>query len=365
MIIFKTALKRIVSQPINWLMILLFPVAFSLIISITGDDSDDNTWMSGAAFPLGVVDQDGTALSQTLVSQLKMRFAIQEIYEEDVTAALTAQDVAWALVIREGFAAHVLEGTAPALDGYSLAITDATVIANQTTQSITRALMILGTDSPEMLTLWGEASQVEISVVGESGNWGQVLQFLGMYGFVAMFAALFVVRTLLDDKLKGMPMRLGVLPVSPRRLLTESTLAAFLATMASAVGLMVAVYIRIGEIPNPGHLFLLLCLFNLFSVALVRAVVSGVKNMSSVSVIVTMFANITSMLGGLFWPLEFVPTFMQRLAWFSPGYWLSRGMRNIQIISFEGFVLPVLFLLAFTVVTLLLGGWMRIQEVEE
>ena len=180
-----------------------------------------------------------------------------------------------------------------------------------------------------------------------------------------MFAAYFVVRTLLDDKLKGMPMRLGVLPVSPRRVLTESTLAAFVATIISAAGLMLAIYNQVGEIPNPAHLFLLLCLFNLFSVALVRAVVSAVKTMATVPVIVTMLANIFAMIGGLFWPVELMPPFMQRLAWFSPGYWLSRGMRGIQDISFEGFVLPVLFLLAFTIVTLLIGGWTRIQAVEE
>ena len=365
MIIFKTALKRILGQPINWLFILMFPLAFNVLVSISVNHSDENPWMSGAAFPFGVVDQDQTALSETLVNQLKMRFTIREIYEEDVSAALTSQEVAWALVIREGYAASVLAGTAPALDGYSLTISDAAIVANQTTQNITHALMVLGTDDPEALARWETTSQVEITVVGETNVWGGIGQFLGMYGFIAMFAALFVVRTLLDDKMKGMPMRLGVLPVSSRRVLAESTLAAFVATVFSAVGVLLAIYNQMGEIPNPLHLFLLLCLFNLFSVALVRAVVSGVKNLAAVSTIVTMIANITAMLGGLFWPLELVPPFMQRLAWFSPGYWLSRGMRNIQDISFEGFIMPVMFLAAFTLVTLLLGGWARVQAVEE
>ena len=365
MIIFKMALKRVLGQPINWLFILMFPLAFMFLVSVSDNHADETPWLAGAVTPIGVVDQDQTALSQTLIAQLDVRFPVQELYEEDIAAVLTDQEVFWVLAIREGYAANVLQGAAPALDGYSLALSDASVVANQMAQNITRALMVLGTDDPAALARWREASRVEVTVVGDGDTWAGIGQFLGMYGFIAMFAAFFIVRTLMDDKMKGMPMRLSVLPVSPRRVLTESTFAAFIATVLSAVGLMLAVYLRLGEIPNPVHLFLLLCLFNLFSVALVRAVVSAVKTMTAVSLIVTMIANIFAMLGGLFWPLDFVPPFMQRLAWFSPGYWLSRGMRNVQEISFEGFVVPVFFLVAFTVVTLLIGGWAQIQAVEE
>ena len=365
MTIFKMALKRILGQPVNWLLILLFPVAFSLMISVGNNPDVDAPGFAGSAFPIGVVDQDGSALSQALVSQLDTRFMIREMQAEDITAALTGQEVAWALVIREGYGSSVLAGTAPVIDGYSLATSEVGIIAGRTTENITRALMILGTDDPAALAQWAATSRIEITVMGDGSNWASIGQILGMYGFVAMFAGFFVVRTLLDDKLKGMPQRLGVLPVSPRRLLAESTFAAFVVTILSALALMLAIHRQFGTIPNPMHLFMILCMFNLFSVTFVRAVASGVKNMGLVSVIVTMGANIFAMVGGLFWPLELVPPFMQRLAWFSPGYWLSRGMRGVPDISFEGFVMPVLFLGAFTAVTVLLGGWQNIQAEEE
>jgi len=78
-----------------------------------------------------------------------------------------------------------------------------------------------------------------------------------------------------------------------------------------------------------------------------------------------MLATIFSMLGGIFWPLEFVPEFMRKLAWFSPGYWLSRGLSEIKTITFEGFGMPMLFLGGFTLVAILLGGWKQVQKMEE
>jgi len=336
------------------------------MISIGNNPDADNYWMEGAGIRMGVVDQDGSALSQTLIDQLELRFSMVHFQEEDINAALTTLDVAWVLVIRDGFGQNVLNGVAPQLDSFQLTINDLAITGSNAAQNLTRALMVLGTDDPAILAHWVETSQIDIIVIGDSSvDWAAVAQLTGMYGFVAMFMAFFIIRSLMDDKLGGMPERLGVLPVSPRRIMIQGTLAAFVCTLFASVILILFLNYRLGYLPNPVHLFVLLGLFNLFTVALVFAVYSSVKNMGAVSAVVTMVANILSMVGGLFWPLEVVPGFMQRAAWFTPTYWFGRGLRNIGNIGFEGFIMPVLFLLGFTIVAMLLGGWRRIQAVEE
>ncbi|MDR2687491.1 MAG: ABC transporter permease, partial [Oscillospiraceae bacterium] len=117
--------------------------------------------------------------------------------------------------------------------------------------------------------------------------------------------------------------------------------------------------------PHAAPLFALLSLYNLFTVAFVLAVLSTAKSMGAASVALAMFSTFISMLGGLFWPIEFVPEFMRRLAWFSPGYWLAQGLANIREITFAGYGMPMLFLAGFTLVALLLGGWKKIQPMEE
>jgi len=362
--IFTTVLKRILRQPANWAFILLFPVVFTILIgaSLQGEAVSNDDVTAGMRF--GVTDLDDTALSQTLVRQLEKRYTIQELAEEDVSAALTDAEIPWALVIREGYGRDVLAGRAPALEGYSLTISDISALGNVSAQNITRALILLGSDDPAVLSAWESASNVDVEVLPVD-TWSATAQWFGMYGFIAIFTAYFIIKTLVEDKRRGMPDRLGVLPQTPRAIMAQGTLAAFLVTEGTAALLMLTLRLQIGAVPNAALLFALLSLYNLFTVGMVLAIVSLLSDLGAASVVMTMLSTVFAMLGGLFWPLDMVPEFMKKLAWFSPGYWFSRGLMNIREISFEGFGMPMLFLAGFTVVVLLLGGWKRIQPMEE
>ena len=363
MTIYRTTLKRILKQPANWAFILLFPVVLTILIaaSLSGDavSSDDVT----AGMRFGVVDQDNSLLSQTLVKQLSKRYTLQEMTEDDVPAALTDSEVPWALLIRKGYAEDMLAGRSPALEGYSLTVSDVSALGNVSAQNITRALLLLGSDDPAVLDSWEGASGVDITVI-PSDTWETAAQWFGFYGFVSIFTAYFIIKTLIDDKRGGMPDRLGVLPQKPRSILLQGTLSAFTVTELTAALLLLSLITQIGAIPNAGYLFLLLSLYNLFAVGMVLAIVSIWSDLGAASVVMTMLATVFAMLGGLFWPLDLVPAFMKKLAWFSPGYWLALGLKNIREISFTGYGMPILFLAGFTFIVLLLGGWRRIQPME-
>ena len=363
MTVFTITLRRILKQPINWVFILLFPVIFAVLLS-AGKDSDiavSRDVTDGMSF--GIVDQDGTTLSRTLVKGLEMRYNIRTFVEEDIPAALTDSEVPWVLLIREGFANDVLGGRAPELEGYSLTVSDVSALGSASAQNITRALLLLGTDDPVKLDEWEESSRVDVSFL-RGDNWGYTTQWLGFYGFVSIFTAYFIIKTLTDDKRGGMPDRLGVVPHSPRKILVQSTLAGFIMTEVTAALLLLVLRWQYGAIPNMIHLFVVLSIYNLFCVGLVQTLVSSLRDLGAASVVMTMIATVSAMLGGLFWPLDFVPEFMRKVAWFSPGFWLSRGINSIRSITFEGFGMPVLFLAAFTAVVFLLGGRSRIQGIE-
>ena len=364
MTVFITVLKRILRQPVNLAFILLFPAIFAILIAVSqsGETVSNEDVTAGMRF--GVTDQDNTVLSQTLVRQLQKRYTVQLLAEEDISAALTDSEIPWALLIREGYGLDVIAGRAPVLEGYSLTVSDISALGNVSAQNITRALILLGSDDPQVLNAWEGASDVDVMVLPVD-TWGATAQWFGMYGFIAIFTAFFIIRTLVEDKRRGMPDRLGVLPHTPRKIMIQGTLAAFLVTEGTAVLLMLALRLQIGMIPNAAYLFALLSLYNLFTVGMVLAIVSILRNMGSASVVMTMLSTVFAMLGGLFWPLDMVPEFMRKLAWFSPGYWFSRGLLKIQEISFDGFGMPMLFLAGFTAVVLLLGGWKRIQPMEE
>ena len=242
MTIFTTALKRILTQPLNWVFILLFPVMFCALMLFVSDNTSFDESGDTQAFTFGVVDQDQSALSQALVKQLEMRYAVREGTESNISAALTDSEVPWILLIPEGYGRDVLIGRSPALEGYSLTISDVSALCGVTTENITRALMLLGTDDPAALAAWEDASRVDVMTVGSENKWeSNVAPWLGFFGFVSLFTAYFIIRTLQDDKRRGMPERLGVLPKPPRILLIQTTLAAFIATEITAALLLAAI----------------------------------------------------------------------------------------------------------------------------
>ena len=364
MTIFFTTLKRIVRQPVNWVFVLLYPAIFAALLAVNapGKTADGP---SDIDMVFGVTDQDQTTLSKTLVKQLKVRYNVVELDEADIPAALTDADIPWALLIRAGYGSDILGGRQPALEGYSLAISDVSALGGVYAENITKALMLLGSDDSEALSAWESAARVNVTILDDGGNWERTAFWIGFYGFVSLFTAYFVAKALTDDKRGGMPDRIGVLPVTPRRFLISGTLAAFAVTEVTALMLLCALRLLSGEIPHAALLFALLSLYNLFTVGFVLAILSASKDMGAASVALAMSSTLFSMLGGLFWPIEFVPEFMRKLAWFSPGYWLARGLENMPVITFEGFAMPVLFLLGFTAVAILLGGWRKIQRMED
>jgi ABC-2 type transport system permease protein len=334
---------------------------------MTVNDEESADDVIGMSMRFGIVDNDNTVLSKALANQLGLRYNIEKVDEANISAVLIDQFVPWVLVVKDGFEADVLNKNTEliTLESYSLTISNTSVLAGMTTENITRALMILSTDDEAVLAQWAQASQLEIITIDVGDNWDAMAQWISMFGYISIFTAYFVIKTLLDDKKKGMPDRVGVLPVSSRRYLMSGTLAAFLATEITVVLILAVLSIILGAIPNLLLMFLLLSLMNLFSVSLVLSITSIAKSLGGASVAMTMIATLSAMLGGLFWPLEIVPDIMKRVAWFTPGYWFGEGLRNIREVTFEGFWVPMLFLFGFTIVTLLIGGLKKVQKMED
>jgi ABC-2 type transport system permease protein len=365
MIVFFTTLKRIFKQPFNWAALLIFPLLCYTLLTLTIES--DNSDFTESFMSFGIVDSDNTVLSKALANQLALRYNIREVEEEDISAVLIDQFVPWVLVIGEGFEADVLNRNtdSAALESYSLTVSDVSELARITTENITRALMILGTNDEALIEEWVQASEVEINYAGDGDKWNELTLWISMFGFISIFTAYFVIKTLLDDKRQGMPERVGVLPLSPRKYLTQGTLAAFLATEITVVLILAVLQITLGAIPNVLLMFLLLSLMNLFSVSLVLTITGIAKSLGGASVSMSMIGTLSAMLGGLFWPIDLVPDIMQKVALFTPGYWFGEGLRNIRDVTFENFGIPMLFLFGFTVVTLLIGGLKKVQRMED
>lgn len=366
MSVFFCEVKRLLRNPIVWLFLLCMPAVITWAVKATSGLG------TASYMKVGVVDLDGSALSGALVRQMQMRYnCIAFSGEEEIAPALSDQDASWILVIPGGYQADLLNGRAPALEGAALELSDLQFAAAASAESITRALLTLsaGADEAELGALipqWEEASGVSVTHVEVRQPWGAVKTWINFYAWAAILSAFFMVKVVMEDRRRGLPWRVGVLPMSRRRYLLQCVLAVFLVGEVAALLLLGGVRAVIGyPLPNFWHLLLLVSIYNLFATGLSVALFSLIRRESTVSFVLVMMSTLMSMLGGTYWPVEMMPEFMQQLAMISPNYWFDRALTGMERITPGDFWLPVFLIFCFTAVVFLLGSWRSVPSGEE
>ncbi|MDR0292609.1 MAG: ABC transporter permease [Oscillospiraceae bacterium] len=364
--VYGSILARLARGKLNWLFVIFFPALIGFVMILTGGVNE----AMESGIKAGLADLDGTVLSQALVKQLETRYTCSMVPEGE-TSVLTERTVDYLLTIPAGYQASLMAGQVPELRGASLKLSDAQFMAGSTAETVTRALLLLAAGAeeaelPALIEEWVSASRVTVSAVAVAVEWDDLANWLGFYGWIGMLTAFFLVKTVMLDRFKGLPERVGVLPVSRRRYLLQCILAVFSVSELSVAVLLAGTWAAWGAAPpNLPYLALLLSCYNLFSVGLLVGLYSVIKSEGNVSIISIMLSTILSMMGGSYWPVEFMPGFMRRAALFSPAYWLVTGLRNIETVTAGTYWLPLLFLLMFSAVVFLLGSWKRIQKAEE
>jgi len=112
-------------------------------------------------------------------------------------------------------------------------------------------------------------------------------------------------------------------------------------------------------------LLLVLLLFGLVAVALGMLVMSVSRTTLMSSALNTLILSPTCMLAGCFWPVEFMPPILQRLALFLPQRWVLDAVSLLQEGRPISTILPHLGVIAAFALSLgLLATW-RIARSEE
>ena len=310
MLVLKMTLRRIFANKLCLLFLVLFPaVTFMLITFQTNNasfDEGDSRVFQGIT--IAVADNDNTAISRELIRQLDLRYVVEEISSDEINSTLSESNATpWALEIEEGFGEDVITGNTnlQTLQSRTITMTDIARLVTMQATNITRSMMLLPLTGDEqsdaqIIEDWTEATQMEISPVEVPLGWEGIAQWLSMYGFVSLLTAYFIVRTLAEDKFKGMPDRISALPVSTRSFLTQGTIAAFLATEVSVILTLLVIHYTITPLSNPIVLLIVMSLYNLFAVSLVFTMSTIAKTLAGVAMAVSMFGTLLAMLGGLF-----------------------------------------------------------------
>ena len=358
-------LRRIFKRKINLIFMLASPFIMVMFASMMGNTSWD--------LKIAYVDYDNSATSKQIIEELGEVGSTYEINEEAANINLVQSNYDLFIKIDEGFEKSVLENKSPIVYMKTLQGSELSYPAKLKVESYLSSVSLLAKKSDgdqelflSMLEDYNEGmSSVKIETTQSVKNKRYTTRM--SIGFLIMnmfFLASINTQMILEDKRKKVFYRVFTGPITVKRYMFENILSFFIVMLAQVGIIMFAMFGVFGMYYGDAlfDIFLVLSLFGLMCVAFGMAITTLSKNERQANVMSTVLIVPLCMLGGCFWDIEMMPSFLQRLANFIPASWGIKSVmgllegKSIGDISFE-----ILVMALFTAVFFVLGSLRKVD----
>lgn len=367
-------IKKLFKKRSAYLLMFGMPLLFTVIFGGAMGGS------SSGKITIAFVDDDQTTLSKSLHRDLLDNdlFKLQKMTKTEAINQVKDKKLIGFLQIKEGFEKSVEAGETPKVFfQHSPDFTSSATVDQIISNAISKMRIEL-----KAATIWSSynkkswdnmynvldqkltSTSPTIQKVSISENVKK--QQLGNMsatsaGFSIMFVMIMmmsVTGVLLDARKTGVWYRLLSTPTSRFQITVGYFLSFFLIGWIQFGILMAATSLLFGvHWGNLLGIFVLVTSILLCVVGLGLFISGFVKTTEQQSALGSVVVTATCMLGGVYWPLDIVPSFMQKIAQFVPQTWAMKGFT--ELIARGGSVMdilaPVGILLAFAVVFLAIG----------
>lgn len=347
--------------------ILLPTVVIALVLGFAGGSAPK-------AVKIGYVDHNQSRLSEFVINKIKSmdRFELVSLSsDQEAGDAVIDEDVRAAFIIPETYEANLLEQGKAHIQQIQMALSEAAVALelalNQATEQTVQALFVVQeargwADLDSVAALLDEQQKRSIRFDNVAWNEKAISSPFSVIGFMLMFLMILInqsITTIVEDRRDQLTARVYAAPVNSFQI----ALGNFLGTMilGTVQVLLIMTITRVVfdfSFGGPFWLeFIILECFILAVLGLASAVGGLVKNADQLGIINTLVMTPTCMLGGCFWPVEFMPEFMQKIANFMPQKWAIDATTSIaQGNDITDITLHLGILLLFAAVLLGLGA---------
>lgn len=364
MTIFVSNLKRIFKKRLNKIMIFAAPIVFVLLaFSLTP---------GGVSVNVGVVDNDNTEFTRAFINGLKEKSDAAIMSEESIKAGITNKSLAYGIIIDKGYTESIIKGEDVKLKTYradEVNITSAVKLYIENYISAAKNIANNAKGSKELfhssLGVYDKGNfKSETIVFGDNGGDGQKEKIaLGLLGYAMLLIATFSTNLILEDKKNNTYIRMFASPLKNFGYMLQNILSFLIVVLIQvfiAFQFMTGVFkAQLGA--SALNMFLIFALYAVTCVAIALAIGSVSKNIKQASALGMLVNTLIGMLGGLFWPKEYMPEILLTIGKFTPAYWLTEGINRLltssSIVS-AAQDLGILFL--FTVVFFMISSWGKV-----
>ncbi len=328
----KNNIQVLLARKGTLFLLLVFPVIlFSLGLF--------NTSGTNARLMIATYDEDKSDLSRALGDYLtRDGNRVQDIAQADIETGLLDGKEEAVLLIPQGFEQRFLSGEAPQITIRTLKGQEVVASLKASLDMYLSALgKLRDIRQPQsgaallaaMAETEAEGMRFETQRITE-GNVNQSLNFAsGMLFYVLAMSMMQATSLILSEKHWNTLNRVRQAPVGRFNYLIGNFLSAVIFLVLNLIALFVLTKV-VMPVYTTIEMYLLWFYFGLlwifFGIFLSLVVNSAAVYASVIPIVTTVFA----MLGGCFWPLWLMPSFMQKLAMITPHYWANDAMTLIQ-----------------------------------
>ena len=161
-------------------------------------------------------------------------------------------------------------------------------------------------------------------------EWPPIPMGFQYYGVLLLFIAARLTAIIIEDRTRKTTLRISVAPITHFQYLWQNLLA-YSVLLIGVNGLVVLMGVLYhGEnLVSPVLLFIVYTFFSVTAIGFSLALYAIIRNKEAALALLTGVIALISMLGGVFWPIQIMPVFIQRIAMLLPTYWYSEGIYEL------------------------------------
>ncbi len=370
MAIFEQAVKRILKNKLRLAILLVMPILFIVTFGL----------QSEVMLSVGIADNDRSMLSAKLIEELGSMRKVKVVVldEKDILDKAVSFQTDYSVIIGSGFEKALLAGKNPDIKEFYFNEKEKLFYSRAFIENFIGNMKLLaagaGYDRASFAEALEEYENGRLSVTVESAGSaedGRTAQARGNLGFLVQFMLYMSVVTaglLIEDRSSGVFYRVFYSPVTLRRYMLEN-LAAFLiiGVFQAAVTLTMIKYVFGFDLgAHTADMYLLFTVFAIVCISLGVWLVSLFKKPLLAYITSAMITTPMLMLGGCYWPKEFMPDIMNKIARIIPTSWLMDAVDKMLLYN-KGIMdvgLEILALLFFAGI-FMAGGLLRKVDISK
>jgi len=344
--------KETYRDPLALGFLLAFPLLFMLIMGVVvGGETTPN-------FPIGVIDNDHTQVSQAFVDEALAEVPALEVstYDDAATALkdLKFGDLKAYIVIPDGFGQQVTQNWQGDEANITLQMTydESDIMISDQVISIINTVTRAFAQIEIPITINANPIHVETEIT--------YIDFMGPG--IIVFGILILIptsaRIMVRDKEKGFLARLLTTPTKPVEFILGYSLCLVVIAIAQIIIFMVGAWLLGMDIVGSMWLaFLIFFLTGLCSIGIGMVVASLTKSENQAEPLCWLFAMPLAVLSGCWFSLEIVPSYIRNVAYAFPYAHAIDASRGVLIrgVGLEALGTDLLFLVGWAVVIFAIG----------